>query len=108
MYGNLLQFSSIIINLANCLLNASLVTLFNFHEATYDHVLRIDRCGEDEHPLNELLILQLGLVHPNGRYNISMCKIFSNHWGQEKRKFLREAESLVSRIFILEVSTYFH
>ncbi|ONK63216.1 uncharacterized protein A4U43_C07F12590 [Asparagus officinalis] len=51
-------------------------------------------CGEDERPLNELLILQLGSEHPNGRYNISMCKIFGNHWSQEKRKFLRGAESL--------------
>ncbi|CAO2184818.1 unnamed protein product [Urochloa humidicola] len=46
-------------------------------------------CGEDERPLNELLILQLGSEHPNGRYNISMCKVLSNHWSQEKRKFLR-------------------
>ncbi|KAM0915968.1 hypothetical protein ACQ4PT_010484 [Festuca glaucescens] len=46
-------------------------------------------CGEDERPLNELLILQLGSGHPNGRYNISMCKVLSNHWSQEKRKFLR-------------------
>ncbi|KAK3160681.1 hypothetical protein QOZ80_1BG0062930 [Eleusine coracana subsp. coracana] len=48
-------------------------------------------CGEDERPLNELLILQLGSEHPNGRYNISMCKVLSNHWSQEKRKFLRAA-----------------
>ncbi|KAF7022416.1 hypothetical protein CFC21_035175 [Triticum aestivum] len=46
-------------------------------------------CGEDERPLNELLVLQLGSGHPNGRYNISMCKILSNHWSQEKRKLLR-------------------
>ncbi|WOL11796.1 rab9 effector protein with kelch motifs-like isoform X1 [Canna indica] len=46
-------------------------------------------CGEDERPLNELIILQLGSEHPNGRYNISMCKIFGNHWIQEKRKYLR-------------------
>ncbi|KAJ8492059.1 hypothetical protein OPV22_013780 [Ensete ventricosum] len=46
-------------------------------------------CGEDERPLNELIILQLGSEHPNGRYNISMCKIFGSHWIQEKRKFLR-------------------
>ncbi|XP_072958857.1 uncharacterized protein [Typha angustifolia] len=46
-------------------------------------------CGEDERPLNELLILQLGSEHPNGRYNISMCKIFGSHWSQEKHKFLR-------------------
>ncbi|KAK7278017.1 hypothetical protein RJT34_23038 [Clitoria ternatea] len=42
-------------------------------------------CGEDERPLNELLILQLGAEHPNGRYNISMCKVFGSYWNQEKR-----------------------
>ncbi|KAG6496067.1 hypothetical protein ZIOFF_043915 [Zingiber officinale] len=46
-------------------------------------------CGEDERPLNELIILQSGSEHSNGRYNVSMCKIFGNHWIQEKRKFLR-------------------
>ncbi|KAJ3691076.1 hypothetical protein LUZ61_020240 [Rhynchospora tenuis] len=46
-------------------------------------------CGEDERPLNEILILQLGSDHPNGRYNVAMCKVFSSHWSQEKRKFLR-------------------
>nr|XP_019705971.1 uncharacterized protein LOC105045009 isoform X2 [Elaeis guineensis] len=51
-------------------------------------------CGEDERPLNEVLILQLGSEHPNGRYNISMCKIFGNHWNQEKRKFFRGTENL--------------
>ncbi|KAG1338773.1 rab9 effector protein with kelch motifs [Cocos nucifera] len=51
-------------------------------------------CGEDERPLNELLILQLGSEHPNGRCNISMCKIFGNHWNQEKRKFFRGTENL--------------
>lgn len=50
---------------------------------------KIHRCGEDERPLNELLILQLGSEHPNGRYNISMCKVLSNQWSQERRKFLR-------------------
>lgn len=43
------------------------------------------RCGEDERPLNELLVLQLGAEHPNGRYNISMCKVFGTYWNQEKR-----------------------
>ncbi|KAK1320010.1 Acyl-CoA-binding domain-containing protein 4 [Acorus calamus] len=50
-------------------------------------------CGEDERPLNELLILQLGAEHPNGRYNISLCKIFGNHWSQESRKRSRGAEN---------------
>ncbi|KAL9341423.1 hypothetical protein Peur_064748 [Populus x canadensis] len=48
-------------------------------------------CREDERPLNQLLVLQLEAEHPNGRYNISMCKIFGNHWNQEKRRFLRGA-----------------
>ncbi|KAK8633541.1 hypothetical protein V6N13_014386 [Hibiscus sabdariffa] len=48
-------------------------------------------CGEDERPINELLVLQLGAQHPNGRYNISMCKTFGGHWNQEKRRFLRVA-----------------
>ncbi|XP_010259261.1 PREDICTED: acyl-CoA-binding domain-containing protein 4-like isoform X2 [Nelumbo nucifera] len=50
-------------------------------------------CGDDERPLNELLILQLGAEHPNGRYNISLCKIFGNHWNQEKRRFPSGAEN---------------
>ncbi|KAH7542952.1 hypothetical protein FEM48_Zijuj02G0130000 [Ziziphus jujuba var. spinosa] len=50
-------------------------------------------CGEDERPLNELLVLQLGAEHPNGRYNISMCKIFGNHWNQDKRRCSRGAEN---------------
>ncbi|CAN6467941.1 unnamed protein product [Victoria cruziana] len=41
-------------------------------------------CGEDERPLDELLILQLGAEHPNGRYNISMCKIFGKQWSHDK------------------------
>ncbi|XP_039134922.1 uncharacterized protein LOC120272220 [Dioscorea cayenensis subsp. rotundata] len=49
--------------------------------------------GEDERPLNELLILQLGSEHPNGRYNISMCKIFGNHLIQDKQKFLKASEN---------------
>ncbi|KAK9136679.1 hypothetical protein Sjap_007273 [Stephania japonica] len=50
-------------------------------------------CGEDERPLNELLILQLGADHPNGRYNISLCKSFGNHWNQERKRFMRRVES---------------
>ncbi|KAA8545259.1 hypothetical protein F0562_020043 [Nyssa sinensis] len=50
-------------------------------------------CGEDERPLNELVVLQLGSEHPNGRYNISLCKIFGNHCNQEKRRFSREEEN---------------
>ncbi|RZC48667.1 hypothetical protein C5167_017095 [Papaver somniferum] len=50
-------------------------------------------CGEDERPLNELIILQLGSEHPNGRYNISLCKIFGSHWNHEKRRFPQGAET---------------
>ncbi|XP_052308744.1 uncharacterized protein LOC112327529 isoform X3 [Populus trichocarpa] len=51
-------------------------------------------CREDERPLNQLLVLQLGAEHPNGRYNISMCKIFGQHWNQEKRRFLPGSEDI--------------
>ncbi|XP_054776787.1 acyl-CoA-binding domain-containing protein 4-like isoform X1 [Prosopis cineraria] len=37
-------------------------------------------CGEDERPLDELLVLQLGAEHPNGRYNVSMGKVFGSCW----------------------------
>ncbi|BAT95130.1 hypothetical protein VIGAN_08179500 [Vigna angularis var. angularis] len=50
-------------------------------------------CGEDERPLNELLVLQLGAEHPNGRYNISMCKVFGTYWNQEKRIIPRGADT---------------
>ncbi|KAI3914362.1 hypothetical protein MKW98_014969 [Papaver atlanticum] len=50
-------------------------------------------CGEEDRPLNELLILQLGSEHPNGRNNISLCKIFGSHWNHEKRRFPQGAET---------------
>ncbi|KAL2325599.1 hypothetical protein Fmac_024657 [Flemingia macrophylla] len=50
-------------------------------------------CGEDERPLNELLVLQLGSDHPNGRYNISMCKVFGTYWNQEKRTIARGTDA---------------
>ena len=64
------------------------------------------RCREDERPLNQLLVLQLGAEHPNGRYNISMCKIFGQHWNQEKRRFLPGAEDIsVTKLFTLKMQT---
>ncbi|XVF41760.1 hypothetical protein PTKIN_Ptkin01aG0306300 [Pterospermum kingtungense] len=57
-------------------------------------------CGEDERPINELLVLQLGTQHPNGRYNISMCKTFGSHWNQEKRRFLRAAPNNLKTIYV--------
>lgn len=60
----------------------------------------LDSCGEDERPLNELVILQLGVAvdHRNGRCNVSLCKGISGHWNQERRRFLRGTADLVSRI----------
>ncbi|MBA0787689.1 hypothetical protein Gotri_027206 [Gossypium trilobum] len=55
-------------------------------------------CGEDEHPIKELLVLQLGTQHPNGRYN--MCTIFGSHWNQEKRKFLRVAQNNLRTMYL--------
>uniref|UniRef100_A0A7N0TEM7 Uncharacterized protein n=1 Tax=Kalanchoe fedtschenkoi TaxID=63787 RepID=A0A7N0TEM7_KALFE len=48
-------------------------------------------CGEDERPLDELLVLRLGAGHPPGQYDISTCKMFKSHWNG-KRRFLRDAE----------------
>ena len=56
-------------------------------------------CGEDERPINELLVLQLGTQHPNGRYNIFMYKTFGSHWNQEKRRFLRVAPNNLKTIY---------
>ena len=68
--------------------------------------LCVCRCREDERPLNQLLVLQLEAEHPNGRYNISMCKIFGNHWNQEKRRFLRgAANNSVMNLITLKMQT---
>ncbi|KAG7021039.1 Rab9 effector protein with kelch motifs, partial [Cucurbita argyrosperma subsp. argyrosperma] len=50
-------------------------------------------CGEDERPLNDLLVLQLGDEHPNGRYNVSMCKTFGNRWSNRSRSSFDEDRS---------------
>ncbi|KAL2941633.1 Rab9 effector protein with kelch motifs [Bienertia sinuspersici] len=47
---------------------------------------RFSHAAIDERPLGELLILHLGEEHPNGRYNISMCKSFGNHRNQRRRR----------------------
>ncbi|KAL6974809.1 hypothetical protein U1Q18_048406 [Sarracenia purpurea var. burkii] len=54
-------------------------------------------CGEDEHPINELLVLHLGAEHPDGRYNISLSKIFGNHW---KRRISREARNILRSLYV--------
>ncbi|GAB2287276.1 hypothetical protein Dimus_021657 [Dionaea muscipula] len=47
-------------------------------------------CGADERPLKELLVLHLGAQHPNGRYNISLCKSFrnNNNWNDQENATL--------------------
>lgn len=56
--------------------------------------LSCSRCGEDERPLNELLVLQLEAEHPNGHSRVSRCKVFGNYWNQEKKTILAgEAET---------------
>ncbi|XP_057515376.1 uncharacterized protein LOC130796943 [Amaranthus tricolor] len=58
---------------------------------TNSDILIYGGCGEDERPLGELLILQLGNEHSNGSYNISMCKSFGNHRNQRKKRGLSDA-----------------
>ncbi|MFQ6635298.1 hypothetical protein Gotur_011713 [Gossypium turneri] len=65
-------------------------------------------CGEDERPINELLVLQLGKQHPNGRYNISMCKTFGSHWNQEKKRFLRVAPGNLKSIYFADIEVAKH
>ncbi|KAK2403245.1 Galactose oxidase/kelch repeat superfamily protein [Trifolium repens] len=50
--------------------------------ADTDIVIYGGSCGEDERPLNELLVLQLGAN------NISGCKVFGSYWNQEKKTIL--------------------
>lgn len=51
------------------------------------------RCGENERPLNEFLILQLGAEHSNGRYNISICKNFGRQCNQEKKMSMEDVHN---------------
>ncbi|XP_020213093.1 acyl-CoA-binding domain-containing protein 4 isoform X1 [Cajanus cajan] len=50
-------------------------------------------CGEDERPLKELLVLQLGAEHPNGRYYIHMCKPFGTYITRENKIIPGEADT---------------
>jgi len=53
----------------------------------------VNRCGEDERPLNELLVLQLAAEHPNGRYYVPLCKPTGTYWNQEKNIIPAEADT---------------
>ena len=57
------------------------------------HLIQSCSCGEDEHPLNELLILQLGVDYANGLYKMPFYKTSGNQCNQERKRFLREAEN---------------
>lgn len=50
-------------------------------------------CGEDERPLNQLLVLPLGSDHPNDRYNCSCTLFGSDQFNPEKRHFLHEHQT---------------
>lgn len=50
------------------------------------------RCGENERPLNEFLILQLGAEHPNGRQNISICKFLGRQRNQENKMLMEDTQ----------------
>jgi hypothetical protein len=52
------------------------IFLFSSDGCYENFVLNMCRYGENEHPLDELIIFNLGIEHPNGCYNVSMCKIF--------------------------------
>lgn len=53
-------------------------------------------CGEDERPLNEALILQLGSDHPSDRYNCG-CTVYGSRCNQEKRHFLHEHQTVTKQ-----------
>ncbi|KAL2345613.1 hypothetical protein Fmac_006898 [Flemingia macrophylla] len=57
-------------------------------------------CGEDERPLKELLVLQLGAEHPNERYYIPMCKPFRTYMTQENKIIPREADTNSKTILV--------
>nr|XP_027107964.1 uncharacterized protein LOC113727807 isoform X1 [Coffea arabica] len=70
-----------------------------------DTVTVFGGCGEDEHPLNELLILQLGVDYANGLYKMPFYKTSGNQCNQERKRFLREAENgLQKRTLLMATS----
>lgn len=50
------------------------------------------RCGEDDRPLNELLVLELGTEQSNDCYDVPICKIFGSPLNHERRRFSRGAD----------------
>lgn len=61
-------------------------------------------CGEDDQPVNELLILQLGAEHLNGRYNT-----WKNFGSQGKRGFAKRAHVIPKSTIMdasVEIVTY--
>ncbi|XP_050384358.1 uncharacterized protein LOC126800971 [Argentina anserina] len=58
---------------------------------TDSHIAVYGGCGEDDRPLNELLVLQLGTEQPYECYDVPICKIFGSHLNQERRRFSRGA-----------------
>ncbi|KAF3621021.1 hypothetical protein FXO38_32027 [Capsicum annuum] len=50
-------------------------------------------CGEDERPLNELLILQFGVEYLNGTNSLSGGRASGNTGHYDKKRFLRERDN---------------
>lgn len=70
--------------------------------------LCFSRCGEDECPLNELLVLQLEAEHPNEHNRVSRCKVFGNYWNQENKTILAgeaETNSVKKVLLYITIST---
>lgn len=63
----------------------------------------MDRCGEDERPLDELLMLQLGAEHLNERYNLSMGTVFESCW--KKTSSSGSDSNLVQKFTLLHFYT---
>ncbi|KAJ0972251.1 hypothetical protein J5N97_020210 [Dioscorea zingiberensis] len=66
--------------------------------ATGAEIVIYGGCGEDERPLDELLVLQLGSRQSDGPPNVSMCKIFGNCLNQDNGKAFRGTAELNKRI----------
>ncbi|KAL3515935.1 hypothetical protein ACH5RR_022837 [Cinchona calisaya] len=66
-----------------------------------DTVTIFGGCGEDERPLNELLILQLGVGHANGLYKMPFYRTSGSQSNQERKRVLRDTENSLQKRTVL-------
>ncbi|XP_022895904.1 acyl-CoA-binding domain-containing protein 6-like isoform X3 [Olea europaea var. sylvestris] len=59
-------------------------------------------CGEDERPLNELLILRIGVEHSRGYVDSSTSRSFRNSDYKERKMYFREAHNNLKKAFYSE------